>query len=163
MLGSTMAGASIASQLGVPYAFAGHFAMGQAREAIAHYRERFEPSRRLAAPYAMCAITVICGASDEEAERLAAPARVTIINSRTGKRAPIPTVEEALAHSLSPQERAIADDFLTGAVIGSPARVTARLPEVAREIGADELMLSVLIASPEGRRFALESIAAARL
>ena len=75
----------------------------------------------------------------------------------------MPSIEEALAHRLSPQERAIADDFLTGAVIGSPARVAARLPEVARELGADELMLSILIASPAGRRFALESIAAALL
>src|SRR4051812_46655816 len=96
MLGSTLAGAAIGAQLGVPYAFAGHFAMKQAGEAIAHYRAHFEPSKRLAAPYAMCAVTVICGETDEEAERLAAPVRVTIANTRTGKRAPIPTVEEAL-------------------------------------------------------------------
>jgi len=163
MLGSTLAGASIAAQLGVPYAFAGHFAMGQAREAIGHYRSRFEPSRRLAAPYAMCAVTVICGPSDEEAERLAAPVRVAIVNSRTGRRAPVPSIEEALAHPFTPEERAIADDFLAGAVIGGPDRVTARLPELAREHGADELMLSTLVPSLDARRRALEAIAAALL
>ena len=160
MLGSTMAGASIAAQLGVPYAFAGHFAMGQAQEAIAHYRERFEPSRRLAAPYAMCAVTVICGADDAEAQRLAAPVRVAVANSRTGKRVSIPSVEEALAHPLSPQERAIADEFLAGAVIGGPDHVVARLRALARELAADELMLSSLVPSLAARRHSLERIAA---
>jgi luciferase family oxidoreductase group 1 len=161
MLGSTLAGATIAAQLGVPYAFAGHFAMRQAREAIAHYRARFESSRRLAAPYAMCAVTVICGASDEDARRLAAPVRVAVANSRTGKRAPIPSVENALAHPLSPHEQAIADDFLAGAVIGGPDHVRDRLPALARELGADELMLSTLVPSFEARRQSLERIAAA--
>ena len=160
MLGSTLAGASIAAQLGLPYAFAGHFAMAQARDAIAHYRKKFEPSRRLATPYAICAVTVICGADDEDARRLAAPVRVAVVNSRTGKRAPIPSVEEALAHELTPQERAIADDFLAGAVIGGPDRVCARLPALAREIEADELMLSTLVPSLAARRASLERIAA---
>lgn len=161
MLGSTLAGASIAAQLGLPYAFAGHFAMRQAREAIAHYRKHFEPSPRLAAPYAMCAVTVICGADDEDARRLAAPVRVAIVHSRTGKRAPIPSVEDALAYSLAPQEQAIADDFLAGAVIGGPDHVAARLPAVAQEIAADELMVSTLVPGFEARRRSLGRIAAA--
>lgn len=163
MLGSTLAGATIAAQLGLPYAFAGHFAMGQARDAIAHYRKKFEPSRRLAAPYAMCAVTVICGADDEEARRLAAPVRVAIANSRTGKRAPIPSVEEALARVLTPQEQAIADEFLTGAVIGGPDHVRDRLPALAGELAADELMLSSLVPTLEARRASLERIAAGLL
>src|SRR5512139_4144767 len=71
MLGSTLAGASIAAQVGLPYAFAGHFAMRQAKDAIALYKQRFEPSTRLAKPYAICAVTAVCGADDEEARRLA--------------------------------------------------------------------------------------------
>jgi luciferase family oxidoreductase group 1 len=161
MLGSTLAGASIAAQLGVPYAFAGHFAMRQARAAIAHYRKSFEPSRRLAAPYAMCAVTVICGADDEDARRLAAPVRVAIVNSRTGRRAPIPSVEDALSYSFTPEEQAVADDFLAGAVIGGPAQVRDRLLALAREVDADELMVSSLVPSFEARRSSLERIAAA--
>jgi luciferase family oxidoreductase group 1 len=161
MLGSTLAGASIAAQLGLPYAFAGHFAMQQARAAIGHYRKHFEPSARLAAPYAMCAVTVICGADDEDARRLAAPVRVAIVNSRTGKRAPIPSVEDALACSLAPQEQAVADEFLAGAVIGGPDHVRARLPALALEIAADELMVSTLVPSFDARRLSLERIAAA--
>lgn len=161
MLGSTLAGASIAAQLGVPYAFAGHFAMRMATEAIAHYRKHFEPSPRLREPYAMCAVTTICGASDEEAQRLAAPMRVAVVNSRTGKRAPIASVEDALARTFSAEEQAIVDEFMHGAVIGGPAHVGARLPALAKELGANELMLSTLVPSFAERRASLERVAAA--
>lgn len=160
MLGSTLAGASIGAQLGVHYAFAGHFAMRQARDAIAHYKQRFSPSQRLAAPYAMCAVTVICGADDEHARRLAAPVRVTIVNTRLGKRAPIPTIEDALQHRFSAQEQAIADEFLEGALIGGPEQVRDGLLALAREIDADELMISSLVPTLEDRRRSLERIAA---
>ncbi len=159
MLGSTLAGASIGAQLGVPYAFAGHFAMAQAKDAIAHYRNRFEPSHRSPAPYAMCAVTVICGDDDDHAQRLAAPVRVAVINTRTGKRAPIPTVEEALARTFTPQEQAIADDFLSGAIIGGPSTVRDRLTTLARDLHTDELMLSSLVPSFDDRRRALEHLA----
>lgn len=161
MLGSTLAGAQIGAQLGVPYAFAGHFAMQSARDAIAHYRRNFEPSKRSQKPYAMCAVTVICGTDEEHARRLAAPVRVAIANTRTGKRAPIPTVEEALAHSFTPQEQAIADEFLTGAIIGGPAYVRERLLATARDLDADELMISSLVPSFDERRLALTRIAEA--
>jgi luciferase family oxidoreductase group 1 len=161
MLGSTLAGASIGAQLGVPYAFAGHFAMQHAKQAIAHYRSNFEPSRRSQKPYAMCAVTVICGETDEDAQRLAAPVRVAIANTRTGKRAPIPTIEEALAHEFTEQEQAIVDDFLLGAVIGSPTHVRDRLDTLAKDLEADEIMLSSLVPGHEARTAALTRIAAA--
>ncbi len=161
MLGSTLAGASIAAQLGLRYAFAGHFAMRYAKEAIAHYRAQFQPSRDLAAPYAMLAITAICGADAAEAERLAAPVRVAIVKNRTGRRGPIVSIDEALAYQFSDDERAIADEFFTGAVIGGPADVAARLRAVATELGADELMLSTLVPDPAARAASLERIIAA--
>jgi luciferase family oxidoreductase group 1 len=160
MLGSTLAGAAIAAQLGVRYAFAGHFAMREAKAAIAHYKRNFEPSPALPAPYAMLAVTTVCGADDEEAARLAAPLRVAIVNSRTGKRQPICSIEEALAHTFTPDEQAIADEFLHGAVIGGPEHVAAGLRDLAGATGADELMLSSLVADPAARRASLERIAA---
>lgn len=159
MLGSTLAGAAIGAQLGVPYAFAGHFAMQHAKQAIAHYRSRFVPSPRSSRPYAMCAVTVICGEDDAEAQRLAAPVRVAIANTRTGKRAPIPTIEEALAHTFTPQEQAIVDDFLQGAVIGGPEHVRDRLHALVRELEADEIMLSSLVPGHDARKQALHRIA----
>lgn len=159
MLGSTLEGASIAAQLGLPYAFAGHFAMRHARDAIAHYREQFEPSERLDKPYAICAVTVICGRDAEEAHRLAAPVRVAIVNTRTGKRAPIPSIEEALIHSFTPQERAIADEFLAGAIIGGPEHVREHLVSLINDLGADELMLSSIVPTFAARQKSLEMIA----
>jgi luciferase family oxidoreductase group 1 len=156
MLGSTLAGASIAAQLGVPYAFAGHFAMRQARDAIAHYASRFRPSPALAEPYAMIAVTAVCGCDDDEALRLAAPLEVAIARSRTGRRGPVPSVEDALAYRFSPEERAIVDEFFAGAVVGGPDRVGERILAVARELGANEVMLSTLVPALEERRASLE-------
>src|SRR5512140_164382 len=140
MLGSTLAGASIAAQLGIPYAFAGHFAMRHAVDAIRHYRARYAPSPQHPTPYAMLAVTAVCAERDEEAERMTAPLRLAVVKNRTGRRAPIASIEEALAYELTPDERAIADEFFAGAVIGSPGSVAERLVALAREAGADELM-----------------------
>jgi len=87
MLGSTLAGASIAAQLGLRYAFAGHFAMRHAEEALALYRRHFQASNELARPYAMLAVTAVCGETDAQAEQLAAPIRLSIVRSRTGRSA----------------------------------------------------------------------------
>jgi luciferase family oxidoreductase group 1 len=161
MLGSTLAGAAIAAQLGLPYAFAGHFAMKHAVEAIAHYRSRFRPSAARQAPYAILAVTAVCASSDDEAQRLAAPLRVAVARNRTGRRAPICTVDEALAYEFTPPERAIVEEFLTGAAIGGPTTVRDHLIALARDTGADELMLSTLVPDLAARQFALERIAAA--
>jgi len=161
MLGSTLAGAAIAAQLGVPYAFAGHFTMTHAKEAIAHYRKNFEPSPQLAEPYAMLAVTTICGADDAEADRLAAPVRVAIVNSRTGRRAPIPSIEDALRREFSPVEQAILDEFFAGAVIGGPAKVGERLRSLAQDYDASELMLSTLVPGLAARVASLERTMAA--
>ena len=159
MLGSTLAGASIAAQLGIPYAFAGHFAMRHAVEAIAHYRAVYEPSPQHPTPYAMLAVTVVCAETAAEAERRAAPIKVAIVKNRTGKRGPIVSIDEALAYQMSAEERAIADEFFTGAVIGGPADVAAQLPALARETQADEIMLSTLVPDLAARVQSLELIA----
>jgi luciferase family oxidoreductase group 1 len=163
MLGSTLAGASIGAQLGVPYAFAGHFAMAHAVAALRHYKQHYEPSPQHPKPYAMVAVTTVCADTDQEAERLAAPLRVAIVKNRTGRRAPIVSIEEALAYEFSPQERAIADEFFTGAVIGSPETVAAGLTALADETGADELMLSALLPDLAARARSLTLIANALL
>jgi len=159
MLGSTLAGAAIAAQLGLPYAFAGHFAMRHAAEAIAHYRARFQPSAALREPYAILAVTAICAETDDVAARLAAPVRVAVVKNRTGRRAPISSIDDALAYEFTPEERAIADEFFTGAAIGSPATVAARLRALIRDTGARELMLSTLVPDLAARQRALQLIA----
>lgn len=159
MLGSTLAGAGIAAQLGVPYAFAGHFAMRHARDAIAEYRAHYTPSPQHPEPYAMLAVTAVCAETDAHAERLAAPLRLAVIRSRTGRRAPIASIEEALAYPYSPQEQEIADEFFQGAVLGAPATVGPRLAALAADLGADELMLSTLLPDRTDRERSLRWIA----
>jgi luciferase family oxidoreductase group 1 len=161
MLGSTLEGASIAASLGVRYAFAGHFAMRNATAALAWYRKQFMPSATLDKPYAMLAVTVVCGATDEEAERLAAPIRLAVVRNRTGRRAPIAGIEEALAYRFSPEEETIADEFLRGAVIGGPQRVLEGLHTLARDSGADELMLSTLVPDRAERSASYERVSKA--
>lgn len=158
MLGSTRGGASIAASLGTHYAFAGHFAMRNATEAIASYRDQFNPSARLKTPYVMLAVTVVCGANDEQAEQLAAPIRLAVVLNRTGRRAPIVSIKDALAYRFTKEEEAIADEFLLGAIIGGPQRVLEGLTTLARDSGADELMLSTLLPSREDRLQSYERV-----
>jgi alkanesulfonate monooxygenase SsuD/methylene tetrahydromethanopterin reductase-like flavin-dependent oxidoreductase (luciferase family) len=133
--------------------------MKEARHAIERYKLAFEPSPDLASPYAMIAVTVVCGEDEADATRTAAPLRVAVVKHRTGRIAPILGIEEALAYPFTPDEQAIADDFLTGAIIDGPARTATRLRELARDVGADEVMLSSLVPSLESRRASLERIA----
>lgn len=161
MLGSTLDGAKIASKLGVPYAFAGHFAMRHAVDAIEVYRLRYEASPEHPRPYAMLAVTVVCAPTDEEARRLAAPLRVAIVKNRTGRRAPIVSIEEALAYQFSPEEQAIADDFFLGAVIGAPDTVASGIRELVARTGADEVMLSALLPDLAARTRSLRLVAEA--
>ena len=161
MLGSTRAGASIAASLGVRYAFAGHFAMRNAMSALSWYRQQFTPSAGLDKPYAMLAVAVICGPDDEEAERLAAPARLAVVRNRTGRRAPIASIDEALAYRYTPEEEAIAEEFLQGAIVGGPARVVSKLAALARDTGVDELMLSTITSSREDRLQSYELVSRA--
>jgi luciferase family oxidoreductase group 1 len=163
MLGSTTAGASIGAALGLRYAFAGHFAMRNAGAAIGLYRTRFQPSATLQAPYAMLAVTVICGEDDAHAARMAAPVKLAIARSLTGQRLPIATEEEALAHRFSPEEEVAANTFLEGAIVGGPARVREGLDAVAAGTGADEIMVSTLVPSLEHRLASLARVAAAVL
>ncbi len=161
MLGSTTAGAAIGASLGVRYAFAGHFAMRNAQAAFAVYRSRFQPSTSLAEPYAMVAVTVICGEDDAHAARLAAPVRLAIARSLTGQRQPIATEAEALAHQFTPEEEAAASSFLEGAIVGGPERVRDGLHRLIQETGADEVMISMLLPDLNDRLASLGRIAAA--
>jgi alkanesulfonate monooxygenase SsuD/methylene tetrahydromethanopterin reductase-like flavin-dependent oxidoreductase (luciferase family) len=109
----------------------------------------------------MLAVTVVCGADDEEAQRLAAPIRLAVVRNRTGRREPIAGVEEALAYRFTGEEQAIADDFLRGAIIGGPQRVIEGLTALARDTGADELMLSTLVPDRLERQHSYERVSSA--
>ncbi|EYF03719.1 LLM class flavin-dependent oxidoreductase [Chondromyces apiculatus] len=159
MLGSTDGGARIAAAQGLPYAFAGHFSMAEAKSAIALYRERFRPSKTLAAPQVMLAVTVICADTDARANELAAPHRVAIARLTRGRPTPFPSIEEALAYRFTPEEQATIDRFSLGSILGTPARVREGLLRLAEETTADELMISTMISPIEERIASYERIA----
>jgi luciferase family oxidoreductase group 1 len=160
MLGSTSAGANIAAALGVGFAFAGHFSMGEAKSAVAQYRSRFVPrAADPAPPRLIMAVTVICGETDEEASDLAAPLRVVYARLASGRRGLIPSVEEARDYRFTSDELAVVERFAEGAIVGSPATVRAGLERLVERTSADELMISTLVPDSRERVASYERLA----
>ncbi len=145
MLGSTRAGAGLAASLGVGFAFAGHFNMGEALGALAHYRARFTRGPSMPAPRVILAVSVVCGESDAHAEELAAPLRVAFARIATGRRGPIPSIAEARAYRFTPGELGAVERFAEGAIVGGEARVRAGLERLVAQTSADELMISTIV------------------
>jgi len=139
ILGSSLYGARLAALLGLPYAFASHFAPAELMQAIELYRAQFRPSAQLARPYVMLGVNVIAAESDQEAARLATSLEQAIVNLRSGKpgRLPAPSVRRWGAG-----ERAILDQVLACSAIGSPATVKRWLNDFAARTGADELIIA---------------------
>jgi luciferase family oxidoreductase group 1 len=142
ILGSSLFGAQLAALLGLPYAFASHFAPGMMMEAIAVYRNNFKPSDQLARPYLMLGYNVFAADSDEEAEFLASSMQQAFVNLRTGQPRQLQPPVEGYADSLEPPQRAIVDHILSVSAVGSPATVKARMEEFIGATGADELIIA---------------------
>lgn len=142
ILGSSLFGAQLAAELGLPYAFASHFAPAQMMQAIALYRARFRPSKQLDKPYVMLGINVFAADTDEEAQLLSTSLQQAFVNLRTGRasrlRAPIADYE----NQLTPPERAILYQTMTCTATGSAATVRNYLREFIAQTEADELMIT---------------------
>jgi luciferase family oxidoreductase group 1 len=145
MLGSTRAGASIAAAHGVGFAFAGHFSMREAKDAIAEYRARFTPRDDMPRSCLIMAVSVVCGESDEHALDLARPLRVAYARLAAGRPGPFPSVEEARDYRFSREELAVVERFAEGAIVGSAASVRAGLERLVERTFADELMISTVV------------------
>ena len=153
LLGSSAQSAIWAGQLGLPYAFADFInADGAANAEL--YRERFEPSARLAQPQVAVAVWSICADTDEEAERLASSGRMTFTLLRQGRLIPVPPPETALRF-MATQETA------RRGVIGSPATVRAGIEEAAQRYGAEEAIVVTITYDHGARRRSYELIAEA--
>lgn len=156
LLGSSPQSAIWAAELGLPYSVA-DFINPKGAALAQLYRERFRPSVRRDAPRVAVAVSTICAETDEEAQRLAASARMAVAFLHSGRLIPVPPVEKALAffakHDVPPTGRR--------AVVGAPDTVRAGLEEVAREYGADELMLVTITHDHAARRRSYELVAGA--
>ena len=125
ILGSSLYGAQLAAMLGLPYAFASHFAPAQMMEAIALYRHQFQPSEQLERPYVMLGFNCIAADSDAEAELLATSIQQAFVALRTGNPVPLPPPKAGYSDELPLQARAILRQVLSCSAIGSPATVKA--------------------------------------
>ena len=142
MLGSSLFGAELAAQLGLPYAFASHFAPAALMDAIRVYRGRFQSSEQLAKSYFMPGLQVIAADTDAEARRLFSSVQQSFLQLRRGRPAPMPPPVDGFEQQLRPDERAVLDHALGAAVVGSPETVARGLAAFRERTGADELMVS---------------------
>jgi luciferase family oxidoreductase group 1 len=145
ILGSSLYGAQVAAYLGLPYAFASHFAPDALMDAIRVYRDRFQPSEQLDKPYVMPGINVVAADTDEEAKYLFTSLQQRFVNMVRGTRGklspPIPDIEEYW----TPVEKAHAMRMLTCSFVGSPQSLQRQLDRFIEQTGADELIVASAI------------------
>jgi len=142
ILGSSLLGAQLAAMLGLPYAFASHFAPAQMMEAIAVYRDTFKPSPHLDKPYVMLGFNVFAADTDEEAQIRATSMQQAFVNLRSGRPAKLPPPRPGYIDQVGPAERALLEGVLSCATIGSPETVRRGLQAFIARTGADELMIA---------------------
>ena len=151
ILGSSLFGASLAAELGLPYAFASHFAPAQMMAALKVYRERFKPSEQLDRPYVMLGFNVFAGDTDEEAHLLASSMQQAFVNLRSGRPSRLKPPVRDYEQKLMSHEREILEQVLSCSAIGSPGTVREGLETFIARTGADELMITSQIFSHEAR------------
>ena len=159
ILGSSTYGAQLAAILGLPFAFASHFAPAMMMEAMAIYRARFRPSAQLAAPYVMLGINVTAAETDAEAMYLFSSLQQSFLNLRSGRPGRLPQPVEGFDARIDRYGRAMLDDALACAIAGGTATVRAGLDAFVRRTGADELMVTANIFDHDKRKRSFEIVA----
>ncbi|HEY5377138.1 MAG TPA: LLM class flavin-dependent oxidoreductase [Polyangiaceae bacterium] len=141
LLGSSDYSANVAAELGLGFAFAGHFSPDPPEQAMRLYRERFQPGA-LAKPHAILALSVFCAETEGEAERMASSVLLSFAQLRAGQPGRMPSPEQALAHVYTPEEQATVAQFRRLQILGTPERVRAAIERVVESTAADEVMLA---------------------
>lgn len=159
ILGSSLYGAQVAAYLGLPFAFASHFAPALMMDAIRIYRERFRPSAQLSSPNVMLGVVVVAAESDEEARYLFSSLQQSTLNNRTGRRGRLPPPVENFEARLDPYALAVINDSLGCAIVGAADTVHRGLDDFIRRTGADELMVTANIFDHAKRKRSFEIVA----
>jgi luciferase family oxidoreductase group 1 len=141
ILGSSLFGAQLAAALGLPYAFASHFAPAQMMEAIDVYRRAYRPSDAHPRPHVMLGVNVFAADTEREARRLMTSVQQAFVSLRTGRPRQLPPPVEDYERGLGPMERAILDQALSCTFAGTAAQVSDGLAAFVARTGADELMV----------------------
>ncbi|MEZ4460520.1 MAG: LLM class flavin-dependent oxidoreductase [bacterium] len=161
ILGSSLFGAQLAAELGLPYAFASHFAPQALHEALRIYRERFKPSEQLEKPHAMVAVNIIAADTDDEAEYLSTSQKIMFTNMLRGKRGLFPAPIDDIDSYWSPMEKIQASSMLACSIVGGPETVEKGLRKLLAETHADELIMASNIFDQNKRLRSLEIVAQA--
>ena len=161
ILGSSLFGAQLAAALGLPFAFASHFAPDALDSAMAIYRRDFRPSERLARPYAMAGFNVFAADSAEEAESLASSQQQAFVALRTGNPRQLPPPVAGYRESLGAQGAAILDHVLQCSAVGTPDTVARGIAAFVARTGVDEVMVASSIFDHQARKRSLTLTAAA--
>ncbi len=155
MLGSSLFGAQLAARLGLPYAFASHFAPDHLDAALAAYRAQFRPSETLAEPHVMAAMTVICAESDEEAETLASSQDQSFVRLRSGDPGKLPPPIPNYRDTLPLSAQGMLERLSVARAVGSPASVREKIGRFAERTRANEIIVSGATYDPAARRDSL--------
>jgi len=162
ILGSSLFGAQVAAALGLPFAFASHFAPAQMLEAIEIYRAHFRPSKTLQRPYVMLGFNVFGADTDEQGELLASSMQQAFVNLRSGRPSKLQPPVPGYRERLGPAEQALLQGVLSCSAIGSPATVEAALRAFIARTQADELIITSQVFDHAARLRSFEIAAAAR-
>ena len=162
LLGSSLFGAQLAAALGLPFAFASHFAPDHLDQALAIYRHEFRPSAARAKPYAMAAIGVVAADTDAAAARLATSLQQSFVALRRGHPGPLPPPVDSMDGLWSPLEKAGVDHAFSEAVIGSPDTVRRGIAAFLQRTRVDELMVTAAIHDHAARLRSFELVARIR-
>lgn len=159
ILGSSTYGARLAAHLGLPYAFASHFAPTDLMAALELYRRDFRPSAQLAEPYAMAGLNVYAADTDDEARRLFTTPQQSWANRFRGLSGPYPPPIDDIEAFWSPAEKAQASAMLACSVVGSPETVRAGVERFVERTGVDEIMVASAIYDHTARLHSYEILA----
>lgn len=159
ILGSSVSSARLAAQLGLPYAFASHFAPGQLMEALEVYRSRFQPSEQLERPYVMPCMNVLAADSADEAAYRFTSVQQQFCQVLRGRPGPLQPPVEDMDRYWSPADKAGVIDALHYSAVGGPAEVRAGVNAFVNATGADELMIHTLAYEPDAVQRSYEIVA----
>ena len=162
LLGSSLFGAQLAAMMGLPFAFASHFAPDMLMQALEIYRQRFKPSAQLQKPHAMVVANVVAAETDEEARYQFTSVQQAMTNLLRGTPGPMPPPIDDIESYWSPAEKAGAQRMLKCAIVGSADTVRAQLQSFIKDTEADELMVTTHIYDPVIARRSLEITAQVR-
>lgn len=162
ILGSSLFGAQLAAYLGLPYSFASHFAPQMLMQAIATYRASFRPSPYLSRPYVMLGYNVFAADTDDEAHVLASSWQQSFVSLRNGRPIQLPPPMPGYTDTLAPHERALLDQVLSCAAIGSPETVSHTIREFLQRTQADELIVTCNMYDHRARLRSYELLAGVR-